>query len=468
MRDLLLLVVTGSASLTALARPPFGILFFVALSILGLHSYTWGVARTFPHSQAVGLATIVGFLLWSEPKRFPREREAGLMLALWALFAVSTWFALRPELAFDRLIFVSKILLMMFLATIILNTPARLHTLVRVVALSLGFTAVKTGLFVLATGFQQKAYGPEDTYLFQENAIGIALAANLPLLVYLFRVERSRWLRVTIGAMFFLSYPAVVGTFSRGAWLSLGAVSLLLVLCSRHQILTIVLALTLTVGAVAWQDSLVSDRVAARWDALVNYQEDSSAESRFWNWEFCRRVGLARPFGGGFEFQSTEAYLQYYPEFVERWPGKVWVCHSMWMELLAEHGILGFALWIALTASCLLSLRRLSSDAPGQIKPTRIKELAPMLGVAFVAFMVGGTFLDVAYHELFYQLIAMVIIAKTLWRQGAQSAVAADNQVVVNAAGAPRYRLSFRSSAWLVKAINREPGRPPSNQRSAP
>ncbi len=468
MRDLLLLALTGFASLNALVRPPAGMFVFVALSILGLHSYTWGVARTFPHSQAVGLATIVGFLLWSEPKRFPREREAGLMLALWALFAVSTWFALKPELAFDRLIFVSKILLMMFLATAILNTPERLHILVRVVALSLGFIAMKTGLFVIATGFQQKTYGPEETYLFQENALGIALSANLPLLVYLFRVERKRWLRFAIVAMSLLSYPAVIATFSRGAWLSLGAVSLLLVLSSRRKILAIALTLTLGIGAVVWQGSLVSDRVAARWDELVNYEQDSSAQSRFWNWEFCRRVGLARPFGGGFDLYSTEAYLRFYPEFVERWPGKVWVCHSMWMELLAEHGILGFVLWIGLIASCLLSLRRLSRDGRGQRIPTRTKELAPMLGIAFVAFMTGGTFLDVAYLELLYQLIAMVIIAKTLLRQGARSVGEGDNQVVVNTAGAPRYGPSFTSRPWPVKAINRASGQPPSNPRSAP
>ncbi len=468
MRDLLLLAFTAFASLNALVRPPVGILVFIAMSILGLHAYAWGVARTFPHSLAVGLATIVGFLLWSEPKRFPREREAHLMLALWALFAVSTWFALKPDLAFDRLIFVSKLLLMTFLATVILNTPDRLHVLVRVVALSLGFIAVKAGLFVLATGFQQKSYGPEDTYLFQENALGIALSANLPLLVYLFRVERKRWLRLTALAMSLLSYPAVVATFSRGAWLSLGAVSVLLVLGSRRRLLIIGLTLTLAIGAVVWQGPLLSDRVAARWGEFVNYQEDGSVQSRFWNWEFCRRVGLARPLGGGFEFYSTEAYLQYYPEFVTRWPGKVWVCHSMWLELLAEHGILGFSLWIGLIASCLLSLRRLSREARGQGTPTRIKELAPMLSIAFVAFMIGGTFLDVAYHELLYQLFAMVIIAKTLWRPGTQSAVRADNQVVVNAPGAPRYGPSLTNSPWLVKAINRAPGQPPSNQRSAP
>jgi probable O-glycosylation ligase (exosortase A-associated) len=226
--------------------------------------------------------------------------------------------------------------------------------------------------------------------------------------------------------MFLLSYPAVVGTFSRGAWLSLGAVSVLLVLCSRRRILAIGLVVVLAIGGVIWQSFFVSDRVAERWDTLVNYQEDSSAQSRFWSWEFCKRVGLARPFGGGFDLYSTEAYLRYYPEFVERWPGKVWVCHSMWLEFLAEHGVLGFLLGIGLIVSCLFSLWRLRREAQRQRTQMRVGELAPMLMVAFVGFMTGGTFLDVAYHELFYQLVAMVIIAGAVWRKSTQPVAEAD------------------------------------------
>ena len=76
MRDVVLLALTGLFTLIALRRPLVGMLAFVGLSILGPHSFTWGIARTFPHSEFVGLATIVGFLLSSEAKNFPRERVA--------------------------------------------------------------------------------------------------------------------------------------------------------------------------------------------------------------------------------------------------------------------------------------------------------------------------------------------------------------------------------------------------------
>jgi hypothetical protein len=40
-----------------------------------------------------------------------------------------------------------------------------------------------------------------------------------------------------------------------------------------------------------------------------------------------------------------------------------------------------------------------------------------MLLGAFVAYMVGGTFLDVAYFDLFYQLVAVVIVSKEYIKQ---------------------------------------------------
>ena len=247
MRDVVLLALTGLFTLIALRRPLVGMLAFVSLSILGPHSFTWGIARTFPHSQFVRTGDGRRILAFVGGEEFSaRARSPPRASAMGTCHCVHLVRSRSPIKRGISCVFVSKIFLMMFLCTAIVNTPERLHlSLVRVIALSLGFLALKTGLFVLLTGFQEKVYGPENTYLFQENAIGIALSANLPLLVYLLRVERARWLRWTIGAMFLLSYPAVVGTFSRGAWLSLGVVSALLVLFSRRRILAIGLVLVL-------------------------------------------------------------------------------------------------------------------------------------------------------------------------------------------------------------------------------
>jgi O-antigen ligase len=116
----------------------------------------------------------------------------------------------------------------------------------------------------------------------------------------------------------------------------------------------------------------------------------------------------------------------------------------MWLELLAEHGVLGFLLVVVLIISCLFSLWQLNRELDRNRTPTRLRDLAPMLTVAFVGFMTGGTFLDVAYHELFYQLVAMVIIAGAVCRQSNQRAIDHDNQVKLDRKTEPKMHAAMK------------------------
>lgn len=410
MRDLLLLALTLAVVPIAFFRPTTGILAYYALGTLGLHSYAWGVAAAFPHVQAVGLATLLGSFFSRRLMRAPRGSAVTIMCLLWATFALSTIFALRPEAALSRFLFVSKLFIMMFLATALLTTQPQLHGLVRAISLPLGFHGVKLGIFVLFTGLQQKAYGPEETYLWGENSIGTALATNLSLLTYLWRTDPALPIRWLARIAFLLSFPAVLGTFSRGAWISLAVASFFLIVHARRRIFVLLVASAAVTTAIAQPDLLLSDRFTARFATLLNYQSDTSAQARLWNWEFCRRVGFSRPLGGGFDFYSVDAYLRFYPEFAEHWPGKVWSCHSFWLTYLAEHGLIGFLLGSGILAACLLTLRRIRRSAAQLCPGSPPAHLAPMLAIALATFAAGGTFLDVAYFELLYQLIAAVII----------------------------------------------------------
>jgi len=53
----------------------------------------------------------------------------------------------------------------------------------------------------------------------------LALVMNIPLLYYLLKTETITWLRWLIKAMLLFSFPAVVCTYSRGAWLGLAMVT---------------------------------------------------------------------------------------------------------------------------------------------------------------------------------------------------------------------------------------------------
>lgn len=413
MRDLILILITIFCCVVAVRRPVYGVVAYVAYSLAAPHDQTWGFARTFPHVMVIALCTMIGFVVWPESKRLPNQREVTLIFALWFIFACSTVFAIWPENAIERFVYVSKVFVMTLLVMAIMNGEKRLKLLLQVIALSLGVIGLKIGFHVVRTGGQTAVWGPSLSFLEANNSLGMALALNVPLLVYLSKYEPRLWLKRTMWLMVALSYPAVAGTFSRGAWIALAAATGLMLLRSKHKIFIIVLGAFVVMLVPVWLPIVVSDQLADRYDSLVNYEDDRSAQSRFWNWTFCSKVALAHPLeGGGFDYYSEDAYRIYYPEFLEAFPGKVWSCHSTWFTILSEHGVPGFVVWMLLFGSCFVSLWRIKAVGERNPQLPWISDYAEMLQASFVAYCVAGSFIDIPYFEVLYLLICALVIMK--------------------------------------------------------
>ncbi len=438
MRDVALVILVLAGAVVAFRRPVYGMLIFVGFGIVNPQAFTWGFGQTFPLAQITALATIAGYVLSNEPKRFPHQRETWMLLALWLFYCISTADAVFPDRgwisteALARFKYVSKILLMIGLSMSILYTKERIQLLMKVIALCIGLFALKGGLWSLATGFQFIVWGPPRTFLHANNSIGLAMAMNVPLLFYLIKVESNVWLRRIMWAMLVLSVPAILGTFSRGAWLGLTAATGLILLKSKYKILIgmaglIFILLFLPLLTL----DVLPERIQSRFDQLVNYEEEASAESRFWNWELCWRVGLASPLTGeGFNYYQKSMYQRFYPEFQERWGTEVvWACHSMWFTIWGEHGIPTFMLWVILLCSCFLSLRKVQRFARLNKDLQWLEHYAWMIQISLVVYCIVGTFLDIAYFDVFYQLVGVVILLKEYMYRVVRSWHAKENEL---------------------------------------
>ena len=416
MRDAVLMVITMMCSLVALRRPFVGLVAFISYGLLAPQTLTWSFALAFPHSAVIALCTIIGCVLTSERKKLPLSREVVLLLVLWGLFGVSTIFAIEPDSAAMKLVWVSKILLMVILSMALINDEERIHVVLRAIALSLGFYALKGAFFFIRTGGQGMVEAPEGSFLSANNSLGAALVINLPVAYYLLRLEMSPWFRWLLKIIVGATYVAVLGTFSRGAWVALGAVTAFILLKTERKLVVVAIgSLVMMVAVVLLPDfsELSSDRLSSRMQTFENIEEENSAQQRFWNWEFCKRVGLEHPFtGGGFDYYSLDAYARYYPEFLTKWPGKVWSCHSSWLTIWGEHGIPAFCVWVGLLLSSFISIRWIRLQIRREEGLAWFRPLPSMLEASFIGFAVAGSFVDFAYFDLFYQLIAIVVVAK--------------------------------------------------------
>jgi O-antigen ligase len=130
--------------------------------------------------------------------------------------------------------------------------------------------------------------------------------------------------------------------------------------------------------------------------------------------------------GGGFEFWSPQSFLIYSPN-----PLDFHDAHSIYFEVLGEHGYGGLILFLLFGISAFLIARSV-------IKQTRNIEyfawanlLARMIQVSLVAYVMGGSFLGLAYADIGYQLVAILIVLQLLVRQGAPELDAEQQQSVV-------------------------------------
>ena len=129
MRDIALTLIFFGALTYVFSRPYIGIYLWTWLSLMNPHRLTYGFAFTFPFAQIVALATLASMLVSKEPKRLPWTRETVVMLVfiLWMLF--TTVFAMYPELAWEQWNKVWKIMLMVYITLMLINSRQKLDWL---------------------------------------------------------------------------------------------------------------------------------------------------------------------------------------------------------------------------------------------------------------------------------------------------------------------------------------------------
>ena len=165
MRDIFVTAVVFGVLPFVFSRPYVGLYLYSWLSYMNPHRLAWGFASTMPFAYIVAVSTLLGVLFSKEPKRMPWTREMTVLtlLILWMVF--TTFFAFFSSLAWNQLEEVLKIQLMIFLTPLVINSRQRLHGLVWIIALSLGFYGVKGGIFTILHGGVYRVQGPAGSFI---------------------------------------------------------------------------------------------------------------------------------------------------------------------------------------------------------------------------------------------------------------------------------------------------------------
>jgi probable O-glycosylation ligase (exosortase A-associated) len=413
---------------TILAGVPFcfvypwvGVLMWSWLAYGNPHRLTWDFAFEFPFAQVVAAATLVGYVFTRDKRPFLWAREYLVLGLLWVWFAITSVLSMYPESAWDKFLEVSKILVMAMLVVPLFQDRKRLRIFVFVMGASLGFYGIKGGLFVLATGGSWMVLGPRGSFFESNTELALVLNMALPVVFYLAKEETRRWLRLILWASFFLTILAVPFTYSRGGVLGLAVVLTVLFVKARRRFLLIpVLALGLAAFML-----FAPERWVERMQTLEDYQTDESANLRFMSWRVAMLIAADRPvYGGGFRvFVHRPTYDIYMPEYPR---GFGHDAHSIYFNLLGEHGWVGLGLFVLLVTLAMFKLYTIRRLARGRPELAWAAGYAHMIQASLATYLITGAFLSAAYFDLAYQMLILVpVIHMLALRETAGEEVAA-------------------------------------------
>lgn len=405
MRDLLIALIVFGSLPVVMRRPFWGILLLAWLGYMNPHLLCYGFMLTMPVVQIVAIATLIGMLASKEAKRLVMSREVVVLVVFIMWMGITTTMAFYFELALEQYIKVIKIQILTFMALLLLTSREKVNLFVWVIVLSLGFYGIKGGIFTILNGGSYRVQGPGRSFIGGNNELALALTMTIPLMRYLHLQTKSKNLKAALAGGMILTAIAAVGSQSRGALVAMALMGTMFWLKSRNKVATALLI----VFAVLIIGSIMPEQWYARMNTINTYEQDESSIGRINAWWMAWNLANARFLGGGFETWRWDVFQLYAPD-----PNNVRAPHSIYFQVLGEHGWVGFAIFVTLlvlTWTKCSAVIRIAKKRPDAIWA---RDLAAMVQVSLVGYMSAGAFLGLANFDYFYHLVMVAVVTHYL------------------------------------------------------
>lgn len=427
MRDILVTFLVFASLPLIYKKPWWGAVMWIWISVMNPHAQGWGFARSFPFAAIIAAVTIISLALYKGDKKLPLTPPVVTCIVFLLWMSLTSIVAIHPDEVYEQWNKVVKIFVMTFVVIMVLKERKEIDAVIWSIVVSIAYYGVKGGIFTIRSGGNDRVWGPAGTFIEGNNEVALAFVMVIPLMIYLLKYTKNKWARYAFMASIGLCALAALGSYSRGAMLAIASMGVFLWLKSKEKV-RLGLALVLLVP-------LLMIAMPSQWyhrmDTIGEYKEDASAMGRVNAWYMARNLAMDRLMGGGFQIYDGGVFAQYAPD-----PLDVHAAHSIYFQVLGEHGFLGLFIYLALglltwrTGSWIIRKTRLDPEMRWAA------DLATMCQVSLLGFAVGGTFLSLAYFDVPYYVMAALVCTRLLVERTFKQRLQEQRAASAQAAGA--------------------------------
>jgi probable O-glycosylation ligase (exosortase A-associated) len=431
-------------------RKPFlFVLVYAYIDIVSPQRLTYLLLNSLPISMMAAALALLGFLAIDDKRDVRVAPRQFLILLLLGYCFYTTKHADFPLEALDKWDWVWKALAFAAFLPLTLRTKLRIESLLLFMVLSAASIIIVGGIKTILSG---GGYGElnlmvaNNSGLYEGSTISMVAIAIIPLILWFTRygtIFPPDWKVKTFAyALVFACLLIPIGTSTRTGLLCIVLLAALMLRDTKKKFVYLGALGAVALVAIPFLPSAFTERMGT----IKTYQADASASTRLAVWQWTMDYAKSHPMGGGFE-AYRQNQIRYEKVAVESDGGgnakvdrslevdKARAYHSAYFEMLGEQGYPGLAIWLLLNLAGIFRMevlrRRYAKPEPGQ---EWIAPLASALQSGHLIYMLGGTFIAIAFQPFIYMLIGAQIgldtycarkRAETAWRPLRKPRVAA-------------------------------------------
>ena len=416
MRDLVFFSAFLILLVFALRRPYIAVCLWLWSGLFVPVHWLYGFASHISYNSVFAAVTIIGFVFSTHKSKFKVNPIFIFVILFFIHTCITSIFAMAPDVMVktDLSEFFKAILLFVFIS-LILRDRHHFRLFLWMIVLSIGFMGFVEGLKFIASAGGHRIKGPSGNILSDNNHMAVAMCMTIPFIIYLIGETKEKLIKFGLRLMLIMCILAVTGTFSRGGLIGLIIILGYFWLKSRHKLRTVFILVFAAILAYSFLPQSWYNRMAS----IDNAMASASFTTRINSWKIHTLMALERPLiGGGFKGPQVSYMWRILAVDIDKFdfiptppPGdKGWAAHSIYFQVLGDQGFLGlfwFLLFISLTFIRLSSIERYFRRHEG--KESWPCLLAGMTKISLMAYCVSGAALSLAYLEMFYAILAMVV-----------------------------------------------------------
>lgn len=382
-----------------------------SVSLVGLLGYIWAVTTyAVPIGQASMIIAIVGLAMQREPLRFPPFLWIFAAYLGWALVGASM--TEYPQQVSVRIELLWKVGLIALVVVNALRTRAQQRLFMFVFLGAFALYPTRGALFNYFGGYTVFGRAIWNYIYANPNDLAALTLLQLGMALAIYVREPKGWPKLAAIAGTILLPFVILLTQSRGAFLAIVAFGLLLVAGQRRRVRTLVIvAIVGAIVAIAAPDSLW-DRIgglrsATDTETLREVDPEGSAEQRYEIWKVARKIAREHLLVGVGVGAYPQAHLRYAMDS-EFKPTALGArdTHSTYLNVLAESGVVGLVLFLALFVSVFLYAERVRRRVRAALPASGQQILFLELGL--MSFLLAGIFGSFSGLAFLYIQIALV------------------------------------------------------------